>query len=575
MAWSVRLAAALAALTILAACGARTEPKVFPNGDAGLDGMVDGMVDAEPDGGSLMVDCGRSTQFTTIRRPITLEGRAESPDPIVRMGWTLIAVPGGSLSTAAPLTGPTTTITPDRVGDYRLLFEARDGGGRAATCEVTVESIVGPPRAICPEDELLAGVGETVVVPGAGFDDDGVLTFSWRVVAEPRRGAGTLTPETVATPNFIGTAPGTYTLELTVVDIDGASDQCTTAVRVIAPPVVECPSDVIRAPTRQPVRVRAGFTDDLPGVTVAWEMLSRPADSDAALSPLDEVETRFTPDEQGRYTLEFTATDSDGLSASCTVQVQGTPTPPDAICVDVETTPLVEVEVPGDAVDDGEIVSWSWRLIDGPLGSAAGPPSPPNSQVTRFLPDIAGEYALELTVTDDDGDSASCVSLVAAVVTEGLRVEMFWDSPRSDMDLHLLHPEATAWQGPLDCHYANCKDGEAVLPWFTPAREDDPILDLDDLSGFGPENINIDVPARGTYRVGVHAFSGRGRVTVRVYCGGSTTEPRATFGPTFIESGRADLWRVADVQISGSMCTITDLTGADGRANIGNIESGR
>lgn len=571
MALFVRLATALAALTICAACGARTAPKIY--GDAGLDGMVDGMVDAEPDGGSLMVDCGRSRQFTTIRRPITLEAVAESPDPIVRQGWMLVAVPSGSLTTTTPTSGPTTTLVPDRVGDYRLLFEARDAGGRAATCEVTVESIVGPPRAICPEDEVLARVGEPVIVPGDGFDDDGFLTFGWRVVVEPRPGAASLAPLTVATPTFIGEAPGNYTLELTVVDMDGASDRCTTPVRVITPPIVDCPSDVIRAPTRQPVRVRARFTDDLPGVRVAWEMLSQPADSTATLAPTDAVETVFTPDRQGRYTLEFTATDSDGLSSSCTVQVQGTPTPPDAICVDVETTPLTEVEVPGDAIDDGEIVSWSWRLIDGPLGSSARPPAPRASQNTRFFPDIAGEYALELTVTDDDGESASCVSVVAAVATEGLRVEMFWDSRDSDMDLHLLHPEATSWTGPLDCHFRNCLD--RGLPWFDPGVDDDPSLDLDNTEGLGPENINIDEPSPGLYRIGVHAWRGGGRITVRIYCGGSTTEPRATFGPVFVDSGRNDLWRVADVQVSGSSCTIMDLTSAAGRPNIGNIDGSR
>ena len=43
---------------------------------------------------------------------------------------------------------------------------------------------------------------------------------------------------------------------------------------------------------------------------------------------------------------------------------------------------------------------------------------------------------------------------------------------------------------------------------------------------------SVEGPQNGTYRVGVHAYRGNGRVTVRIYCGGSTTTPRQTFGPT-------------------------------------------
>jgi hypothetical protein len=94
------------------------------------------------------------------------------------------------------------------------------------------------------------------------------------------------------------------------------------------------------------------------------------------------------------------------------------------------------------------------------------------------------------------------------------------------------------------------------------------LLEFDDVVGFGPENINIERPADGTYRVAIDAFRGAANTTVRIYCGGSTAEPRQTFGPVFIDSGPNDFWRVADVTISGASCTITDLRRADGRPDI-------
>ncbi|MCA9602043.1 MAG: hypothetical protein KC417_08470, partial [Myxococcales bacterium] len=92
---------------------------------------------------------------------------------------------------------------------------------------------------------------------------------------------------------------------------------------------------------------------------------------------------------------------------------------------------------------------------------------------------------------------------------------------------------------------------------------------------FGPENINIDVPENGTYRIGVHAFNGRradSNVTVRVYCGARSTVPDATFGPVLLHGpnrqSQNDFWRVADVTFVGNDCTIADLA-ENGQPNIG------
>lgn len=565
----------------LSACGARTSlisPSDQDGGrpplDGGRDAGRDGGFDAgRPDGGTLVVDCGRTEQFTTPRRPIMLEGTATGPDPVVRQEWTLVTSPPGALPILDVEPEPNRiTITPLVLGEHLMRFSVVDAAGRSASCEVRVQAVVGPPIAICPEGELRGIIDVPVLIMGDGFDDDMVVAFSWELISAPPGAMPRLVGLESPLLELTSGTRGRYRLRLTVVDPDMATDSCEVEVLLTGPPEVTCPMGPINAPTRRPVSVMATAVDDLGIASERWELLAQPPGSTATLMPTDANPTRITPDKQGRYQLRYTATDVEGLSASCEVTVIGTPTPPELTCPMVVTTPpLVPVEIVALAVDDGRIVSWSWRVMDRPMGSAAGPPSPANAARTRFTPDIAGIYLLTVTVTDDDGMTAMCTTRVEAGNVDGLRVEMFWGTDGTDMDLHLLNPTGTRWVGMDDCYYGNCNTsssgGSPILSWGPGGLEDDPRLDLDDTNGFGPENINIERPVVGTYRVAVHNFRGGGanNTTVRIYCGGSTTMPRQTFGPVSLPRSGNDFWRVADVTITAGGCTITDLTRADGR----------
>lgn len=173
---------------------------------------------------------------------------------------------------------------------------------------------------------------------------------------------------------------------------------------------------------------------------------------------------------------------------------------------------------------DGSIVEYRWSLVSAPAGSSAIMPSGGSDRL-NFSPDVAGDYVGELIVVDNDNiESEPCDATLSATAGDGLWVEMFWVHGGDDMDLHLVNGSGSLTSN-SDCYYANCTGG---LNWGAAGPDDNPKLDLDDITGAGPENININSPANGSYTVYVHdypgsVYSGRNDVTVNVYVGGALT----------------------------------------------------
>jgi hypothetical protein len=313
----------------------------------------------------------------------------------------------------------------------------------------------------------------------------------------------------------------------------------------------------------------AARADGTRPVRARWQFLKRPAGSQAQPEPADGFFTDVIPDRLGEYLLEFVARGLDGVETRCETTFFAVSEPPTLECTDIDTTPLTATDVAVVSSDNGDIVRWEWSLLSQPPGSAAQAMFPSGDSFT-FKPDLAGDYTFAVKITDDEDLSAQCKLTVHAAAEEGLRVEMFWDTKSTDMDLHLLSPKAKRWfeeETGEDCFYSNCT---GMPPnWGNPATDrDDPSLDIDDTDGLGPENINVVRPVPGVYRVGVHGFSGgANKVTVRIYCGGSRLEPRATLGPEKL--AEEQVWKVADVELfADGRCEVRKLALPDGTPNI-------
>jgi len=256
----------------------------------------------------------------------------------------------------------------------------------------------------------------------------------------------------------------------------------------------------------------------------------------------DFLTVRFTPAYQGTLAANILISSNDPDEAPYWIQLIGTanpegiddppgdddddPTPPGAgvpiaICGSTQfANPLEVVTIESLSFHTGGLsqtfsLSYSWTLTP-PAGSATTLNGANTSSATTSpYVDLVGTYVAHLTVTDSAGLTDSCNQTVEVLPNENFRVELFWDM-EDDFDLHLIEAndgsgnQGSTWSDG-DCHFGNCQG--LGLDWGVSGNTyDNPYLDLDDIGGLGPENINITDPALspydGWYQVMVHDYTG-------------------------------------------------------------------
>lgn len=203
---------------------------------------------------------------------------------------------------------------------------------------------------------------------------------------------------------------------------------------------------------------------------------------------------------------------------------------------EVEARPLDVLDCTGgDSSDpDGTVAALEWTIEAAPDGSTSSATGADSTEFSLVL-DVQGEYTIQLDAIDNEGRRA-CIpatTRVSAVYVEGLSAELVWDVPGDpdptdegegsggDLELHVLNASNGCWGNPdWDCSVDN-----PSLNWGVPLSPlDDATVKVADSSTGGPENITIDTPADGSYRVGVlyqndHGF-GPADATLRVFAAG-------------------------------------------------------
>jgi hypothetical protein len=290
----------------------------------------------------------------------------------------------------------------------------------------------------------------------------------------------------IAIQSFVVRSTGTNNLKIDRISIDppGAPFRITTST-----PTPEHPGDL--APGAQAsVSLRAQLPESATGTVTARILIET-----------NVLEVKNVPDRIGVVQIPLTARSNR---------------PPIAIVGGDQTVePWSRVTLDGSASHDQDVppddpLTFRWTMIAQPDGSTtrlerASTPMP------SFWVDLTGRYEVQLVVTDALGlESEPKTVVIEALPTNAIRIELTWDHPDSDLDLHLIRDGGSFCDCSTDCHYRDCG---RTPDWFPQAPGSNPSLDIDDRSGFGPENINIDgqgtarVVQPGRYRIAVHYYA--------------------------------------------------------------------
>lgn len=217
-------------------------------------------------------------------------------------------------------------------------------------------------------------------------------------------------------------ASGTGTVTVKVTSLSDSAVFSTTTATIQSPtpqlpPNVSAGSNRVVPLNRLAILDGSATTDPntpaLP-ITYSWQLQSAPQGSNAALNFDTQARASFRPDLAGAYVFRLTATNSAG-PASATVTITAQNQSPVAVVMPKQFSPVGSIVwLSGvDSFDpDGGQIQYQWQLLSAPAGSVA---QLRNATAARawLKPDVAGQYQIQLTVTDGTLSSQPVVILLS------------------------------------------------------------------------------------------------------------------------------------------------------------------
>ena len=323
---------------------------------------------------------------------VALDGTGSSdPDgSIVNYSWRENGVEIAS--------GPTPAVGPFAEGSHTITLTVTDDDGATDTDSLVITSTNIPPAADAGPDQTVTDL-EAVILDGSGSSDpDGTIaSYSWS--------EGGVEIATGPTPTVGPLSQGVHTFVLTVTDDDGATDSDSLFVTAtnVAPQADAGPDQVVA--DLDLVALDGSGSSDPDGTIVSYSWSE--GGVEVATGPTPTV----GPFTQGSHTIVLTVTDDDGATATDSLLVTATNVAPSADAgpdQSVFDSDSVALDGSGSSDPDGTIVSYSWSEGGAEIATGPTPTVGPFGQ---------GAHTIVLTVTDDDGSTATDSLLLTVTAT--------------------------------------------------------------------------------------------------------------------------------------------------------------
>lgn len=314
---------------------------------------------------------------------------------------------------------------------YRISAAFKGLLRRVNSADIVIDALGNrAPVAMAGPNQAVA-IGRAVTLDGRqSFDLDGDrISFAWTLTSRPTGSSASLDSATLVKPSFNADVAGTYRASLVVNDgrvSSVASEITLQAYAANIPPTAVIGGDLyvpIGAGATATASLNASASVDPEGgsLSYAWRIVSKHASSTTAtLQPLASSNTVLTADKPGAYLVELVV--NDGTLASQPVQAtvtfyQSNTSPSVSAGADQVVTPGTLVQLSGVASDTDvgdSIASLAWAFISRPGASAATLRNPATANAS-FVADVAGDYLIELVVTDSHGAQSRSRVLVRAL----------------------------------------------------------------------------------------------------------------------------------------------------------------
>ena len=365
-------------------------------------------------------------QMAVVGNTVLLDGsRSISPTGApLSYKWTFVTVPAG----ASPALSNVDVVNPKFVipqdGTYVLQLSISDGA-RSSDAQVVISTQFTPPLANAGVNQVVAAGALVHLNGSASYDPDGDnLKFQWNLSYRPAGSMASLSNPSAIAPTFLVDLPGTYVAQLTVTDSHNLTSNATVTIRTQDLSPIAVAGDAKQVAVGNSVHLDAGRSSDPSGdaITFGWTILSKPGDSSTVITAPDSVTPWFVVDAAGTYVVQLAATDTQGNASYSTQLITTEAKPPIANAGTKKSVGVsASVTLSGSASTDanGSPLSYHWALLSRPNGSNVTIPADSNTPTISFIADQAGEYLVELIVSNGVYTSEPSTVLVTAAAPGG------------------------------------------------------------------------------------------------------------------------------------------------------------